>query len=375
MAALNSALDSSLQPLVLMMAGGTGGHVYPALAVATELLARGYRVEWLGTRRGLEERVVPAAKLKLHYLAVRGVRGKGLLAKLAALFFLGVAICQAFWLLLRRAPACVIGMGGYVAAPGGIAAWLLRKPLIVHEQNAVAGSTNRLLAPLATRVLTGFDKPFVRDCASETVGNPVRADLVSAAEASRHLERDIEQRALRLLVLGGSLGAQAINEALVEALPLVRSSGNALEVLHQSGETHLVTLRNAYGELIGPALRVEPFIEDMAAAYGWADIVVCRAGALTVAELAVMGQPAVLVPLPSAIDDHQNANARVLTDSGAAILLPQDNLSGESLAALLNDIAREPQRLVTMAVAARRVAQPNSAQRVCDIAQEVMGRG
>ena len=250
-------------PLVLMMAGGTGGHVYPALAVASELRDRGYRVEWVGTSRGLEQRVVPAAGIKLHHLSVRGVRGKGLVDKLRGLFFLAVASLQALWLVVRRWPACVVGMGGYVAGPAGVAAWLLRRPLLIHEQNAVAGTTNRMLAPLANTVVTGFPAAFKSDISFEVLGNPVRADLVRAGEQQRY---DFDgQRALHLLVLGGSLGARPLNQVLPRAVRQLLSEGAALEVWHQAGDSHADSVVAAYGE-ITEGVRVAPFIEDMAAA-------------------------------------------------------------------------------------------------------------
>ena len=280
---------SAPKPLVMMMAGGTGGHVYPALAVATELLARGYRVEWIGTVRGLEHRVVPAAGIPLHCLPVRGVRGKSPLHKLLALLFLMAASLQALWLVFRRAPGCVVGMGGYVAGPAGVAAWLLRKPLLIHEQNAVAGTTNRMLAPLATTIVAGFAGAFQHGIHTRVLGNPVRRELIQARAANSYAFDG--QRPLQLLVLGGSLGAQPINEVVPEAVQaLVREHGAKIQVRHQSGAGHDIGVQQRYGQLLEQGIQVAPFIEDMAAAYAWADLVLCRAGALTVAELCVMGR-------------------------------------------------------------------------------------
>jgi UDP-N-acetylglucosamine--N-acetylmuramyl-(pentapeptide) pyrophosphoryl-undecaprenol N-acetylglucosamine transferase len=359
-------MNAAQPPLVLMMAGGTGGHVYPALAVATELLSRGYRVEWVGTRRGLEHRVVPAAGIALHCLPVRGVRGKNLLHTLLGVLLLAVASLQALWLVLRLAPRCVVGMGGYVAGPAGVAAWLWRRPLVIHEQNAVAGTTNRLLAPLAKRVLAGFPAAFRDDVTCEVLGNPVRRELVEAGRAAGY---DYDgQRPLRLLVLGGSLGARPINRAIPAAVSALNEGGAtpAVEVWHQAGEAHADEVRASYGDLSAAGVRVAPFIDDMAEAYLWADLVLCRAGALTVSELAITGRPAILVPLPHAIDDHQTANARALSDRGAAILLPQGDMDAGSLSRLVGSCLEHPERLAAMAAAATEAAMPDATDRVCD---------
>ncbi|MBP6700021.1 MAG: undecaprenyldiphospho-muramoylpentapeptide beta-N-acetylglucosaminyltransferase [Halioglobus sp.] len=361
---------ASVQPLVLMTAGGTGGHVYPALAVATELMARGLRVEWVGTVRGLEHRVVPAAGITLHCLPVRGVRGKSMLHQALGLWLLLLASARALWLLYRLAPSCVVGMGGYVAGPAGASAWLLRKPLLIHEQNAVAGTTNRMLAPLAALVVAAFPGAFRERVEYRVLGNPVRRALVEAG-ASRHYDY-AGQRTLRLLVLGGSLGARPINEVLPATVRAIRAGGQQLEVWHQAGEAHVAAAQASYGELLGESLRVVAFIEDMAAAYAWADLVLCRAGALTVSELAVMGCPSILVPLPYAIDDHQSANARFLSDAGAAMLLRQADMNAESLAASLRGYMAQPGLLVRMAAAAAAVATPDAAARVSDCCEELI---
>lgn len=360
---------AAAQPLVLMMAGGTGGHVYPALAVATELRERGYRVEWVGTSRGLEHRVVPAAGFELHCLPVRGVRGKGALDKIQALLFLLLASVEALWLVLRRAPVCVVGMGGYVAGPAGVAAWILRKPLLIHEQNAVAGTTNRMLAPMANKIVAGFAGAFKGDVSFSVLGNPVRRELIAARE---NYSYDYSgQRPLRLLVLGGSLGARPINEVVPGVVASLRADEKSLEVWHQTGQGHDESVRAAYAPTLSHGVRVAPFIEDMAGAYAWADLVLCRAGALTVAELAVMGRPAILVPLPHAIDDHQSANARALTGTGAGILLPQGDMNEDSLATLLRDLLAQPERLAQMASASFDAATPDAADRVSDCCEEL----
>ncbi|MEP0203450.1 MAG: undecaprenyldiphospho-muramoylpentapeptide beta-N-acetylglucosaminyltransferase [Halioglobus sp.] len=359
-------------PLVLMMAGGTGGHVYPALAVATELRSRGYAVEWVGTRRGLESRVVPAAGITLHHLSVRGVRGKNLIDTLLGLLLLLWSLLQAFVLVLRRSPRCVVGMGGYVAGPAGIAAWLLRKPLLIHEQNAVAGTTNRLLAARADKVLAGFPNAFADDVPVRVVGNPIRQELILAARDNPwSYEAD---RPLRVLIVGGSLGARPLNELVPGAVAEIRGSQETvtLDVWHQTGEAHLQDVRDSYGALLDDAVKVTAFIEDMAAAYSWADLVICRAGALTVSELAIMGRPAFLIPLPYAIDDHQSANARSLTERGGGVLFRQSELDQPRLVSALNEMLASPETLGSMAAAAAATALPAATQDVCDDCEVLM---
>ena len=360
---------------VLIMAGGTGGHVFPALALARELQSRGLQVDWVGTRRGLEARVVPEAGIPLHTLAVRGLRGKTPLHTLAGGLRLIWSMLQALVLVWRLKPDCVVGMGGYVAGPAGLAAWVLRKPLLIHEQNAVAGTTNRLLAPLARTVVAGFPGAFREDLEVQVLGNPVRQALLQAA-GEQHWDYH-GQRPLHLLVMGGSLGAQPINALLpviVRGL-LQRGGQGALEVWHQSGEAHADSLRSAYGSLLEQGVRVSPFIEDMAQAYAWADVVLCRAGALTVAELAVMGRPSLLVPLPHAIDDHQTANARSLAERGGALLLRQSGLTAEHVVAALAGYIDNPRRLAAMAAAASAAARPRATEDVADCVQELLPHG
>lgn len=353
-------------PTVLIMAGGTGGHVFPGLAVADALAARGARVHWLGSRRGLEARVVPAAGIPLHYLRVAGLRGKSRLTQLRAMTDLFVAFWQALQLVWRLKPDCVLGLGGYVAGPGGIAAWLLRRPLLLHEQNAVPGTTNRLLARFARRILQGF--PLAWGGAKALyVGNPVRAEISGLASPLQRIgQRD---GALRLLVLGGSLGAQPINQVLPAALDQC-PRGVEIEVWHQTGAGHDDVVATEYRRR-GIEARVEPFISDMAAAYGWADLVLCRAGALTIAELAAVGVGALMVPLPHAIDDHQLANARWLEQQGGGQVLPQSELTAERLARELAALAADRPRLLTWAESARAAAPSDATATVCDEVWEV----
>jgi UDP-N-acetylglucosamine--N-acetylmuramyl-(pentapeptide) pyrophosphoryl-undecaprenol N-acetylglucosamine transferase len=359
------------RPMVLMMAGGTGGHVFPALALARELRDRGCAVEWVGTTRGLEARVVPEAGITLHTLVVRGVRGKNPLWKILGLFYLAVSTLQALWLVLRLSPQCVVGMGGYVAGPAGIASWLLRRPLLIHEQNAVAGTTNRLLAPFASRVLSGFPGAFKAGVENTVVGNPVRREFVEQAAASSY---DYDgQRPMRLLIVGGSLGAKAINELVPElAQKLLANDPQNIELWHQTGTAHIEHMLESYGALLDRGVKVSAFIEDMASAYEWSDLVVCRAGALTISELSIMGRPAILVPLPHAIGDHQSANARFLVAPGGGVLLRQHDMSVSTLLDLLTGYLENPSQLAAMAAASAALGVPRATQIAADYCEALI---
>ncbi|SRR6056297_262976 len=359
-------------PLILILAGGTGGHVYPALAVARALVARGYRVEWVGTRRGLEGRVAPAAGFPLHHLPVRGLRGKGAVDTLRGLLALLVSLVLAFWLVLRKAPGCVIGMGGYASGPVGLVARLLRRPLVLHEQNAVAGTTNRLLAPLASVRLAGFPGAFPGRHGGDFVGNPVRAELLATARSQQWYYDG--SRPLHLLVLGGSLGARPINQLMPTALLALQAAGcdPLPKVWHQCGDAHAEATASAYAEAGLEGVRCAPFIDDMAEAYAWADLVLCRAGALTVAELAAMSRPSLLLPLPHAIDDHQRHNALYLSDRGAALLLSQSSLTAQGLAEEILGLLRDPQRLAVMSRKAGACAMPTATDAVVERCEEVL---
>ena len=307
---------------IMIMAGGTGGHVFPGLAVAAALRARDRTVVWLGTQRGLEARVVPPAGIDVEWISIAGVRGKGVLALVAAPFRIARALAQALGALRRRRPAAVLGMGGFVAGPGGFAAWLTRRPLLLHEQNAIAGTTNRLLAPLATRIFAAFPGSFPGRRDDEVIGNPVRATIVpSDSPRERLLARRAERR--RLLVVGGSLGARILNQTLPRALAAIPAERRP-EVWHQAGRTGIDDARKAYAEADVEA-RVDAFIDDVAGAYRWADLVVARAGGITLAELGVVGVGAILVPFRAAIDDHQTRNARSLHARGRG---PEDRRAG-----------------------------------------------
>lgn len=347
---------------VMIMAGGTGGHVFPGLAVARSLEAEDQRIVWLGTRRGLESRVVPAAGIAVEWISVSGLRGKGWSSWMLAPLRLLKALWQAIAAIRRQKPAVVLGMGGFVSGPGGLAAWLLRRPLLIHEQNAVAGLTNRILARFASEVYEAFPSSFGKRIAATTVGNPVRAEIAALQSPERRLAD--RTGAARILVLGGSQGALALNRLLPAALARL-PSGCQLDVLHQAGERTIEVARAAYAEA-GVEARIVTFLEDMAAAYAWADIAICRSGAITVGELAAAGLGSVLVPFPAAVDDHQTANARFLSDAGAALLLQESSIDAVSLAAALDPLLSDRSRLLAMAVAARGLAQPAALGRLAD---------
>jgi UDP-N-acetylglucosamine--N-acetylmuramyl-(pentapeptide) pyrophosphoryl-undecaprenol N-acetylglucosamine transferase len=345
---------------VLIMAGGTGGHIFPGLAVAECLRAQGVPVVWLGAVGGMETRVVPAQQIEVHTVKVGGLRGKGLRTRLLAPWIILRALFASMALLRRIKPRSVLSMGGYVAGPGGLAAWLLRRPLLVHEQNRIAGFTNRQLAKLARRVLAGFADVLPR---AEWVGNPVRASIASLpAPTQRMVARDGKPR---LLVLGGSLGARALNLAIPQALAQLPPAQRPV-VLHQSGARGFDEAREAYANA-GIEAQVVPFIDDMAGSYGWADLAVCRAGALTLAELTASGLGALLVPFPHAVDDHQTRNAEVLVAAGAAELISEPDLQRtllnvDHLTQRLHALLGDRSRLVAMAEAARTLAKPDAAQ-------------
>lgn len=344
---------------VLIMAGGTGGHVMPALAVAEQLRHDGHTVQWLGTAAGLEARAVPAAGIELFTLPVAGLRGQGLWRYLSAPLGLLRALARALGLLRRLRPDVVLGLGGYAAGPGGVAAFLLRRPLLIHEQNARPGLTNRLLARLARHCMAGFPGLRLGGRPAEFTGNPVRASLCGRPAPAQRLAQTP-----RLLVLGGSQGAQAINTAVPAALELLHKRGVPLpQVRHQAGRLHADAVAADY-RARGIAARVDGFIDDMTTAYEQADVAICRAGALTVAELCAVGLGAVLVPYPHAADDHQTANARQLAEAGAALLLPQAELTPTRLAELLAQLLADPPRRLAMAESARRLGRPDAAQRV-----------
>jgi UDP-N-acetylglucosamine--N-acetylmuramyl-(pentapeptide) pyrophosphoryl-undecaprenol N-acetylglucosamine transferase len=352
---------------VLIMAGGTGGHVFPGLAVALQLKKQNVEVHWLGTQKGLEAQLVPQAGFPLHFISISGLRGKGLRNTFLAPFRIIFAIFQALVIMRRLKPDVVLGMGGFVSGPGGISSWLLRYPLAVHEQNARAGMTNKWLSRIADRVLEGFPNTFSVRHKTITTGNPVRQEIAALpSPQSRFTGRN---RSLRLLVVGGSLGANAINELVPRALALL-SEVERPQVYHQTGKNNVEFTKNAYKNANVTA-DITPFITDMDKAYAWADIVLCRAGALTIAELCAVGLGSILVPYPYAVDDHQTANANYLVKHDAAFLIQQSALTEEGLVLMIRDLIQSPEKRVAMAVAAYQLRQLDATTKVLEICGEI----
>ncbi|MGH8751483.1 MAG: undecaprenyldiphospho-muramoylpentapeptide beta-N-acetylglucosaminyltransferase [Burkholderiales bacterium] len=352
---------------VLIMAGGTGGHVFPGLAVAEFLRQQGWRVAWLGTRAGMEAKLVGQQGYDMEWVSIEGVRGKGVLRLALLPFNLLVAFWQAARAIFRQRPDVVLGLGGYSAFPGGMMAVLLNKPLVIHEQNSIAGLSNKVLAKLADRVLVAFPTAFGAAKRADQIwtGNPVRASIAAVAPPRERYER--RDGRLRLLAVGGSLGAQALNENLPRALALLPENARPI-VTHQSGAQHFDALQQAYAQA-GIKARLEAFIENMARCYAENDLIICRAGALTIAEIAAAGVASILVPYPHAVDDHQTHNARFLADKDAAILLPQARLNPRSLADLLQNLTRE--KLLEMACRARELGKPDATRVVAQHCMEL----
>jgi UDP-N-acetylglucosamine--N-acetylmuramyl-(pentapeptide) pyrophosphoryl-undecaprenol N-acetylglucosamine transferase len=348
-------------PRFTVMAGGTGGHIFPALAVARVLRERGADVRWIGSAGGMEERLVPQGGFAIDAIRIGALRGKGPLAALAAPLNVTRAVLQARALLKSQQPLAVLAFGGFASGPGGLAARTLGLPLIVHEQNRAPGLTNRVLARFARKVLTGFPGAF--PAPADAVGNPVREAIAALPEPARRLQG--RSGAIRVLVLGGSQGARGLNLAVPKAL----AGWMNLEIRHQCGEKLVDEARAAYA-VSKLSARIEPFITDMADAYGWADLVISRAGASTLAELCAAGVASVLVPFPGAVDDHQARNAEYLAEGGAALWLRQTDTLAADLADLLKPLLGDRRRLLDMARAARELALPGAAERVADIAYE-----
>ncbi len=334
---------------VMIMAGGTGGHVFPGLAVAKQLRRQGADVFWLGTRKGLEARTVPVAGFDIEWISIQGLRGKGVLGWLLMPWRLLRALVQSLKIIRRRRPSVVVSFGGFVAGPGALMAKLLRRPLIVHEQNAVPGLTNKILSFFADKVLCGFPDAFGNKSGVVYVGNPVRDEIIQLRKKTRRLFDG--HRKIRLLIIGGSLGAHVFNETVPMAMRSIDESCRP-EIWHQSGRGHEQPTKDRY-EPHRIEDKVTEFVDDMAQAYEWADVVLCRAGAMTVSELAVAGCPAILVPYPHAVDDHQTANAHFLTDRDAAILIPQKEFTLERLQDLLQTLQSNPKLVKQMAKRSR----------------------
>jgi UDP-N-acetylglucosamine--N-acetylmuramyl-(pentapeptide) pyrophosphoryl-undecaprenol N-acetylglucosamine transferase len=347
---------------IMIMAGGTGGHVFPALAVAEYLREQGWRVVWLGAKTGMEATLVPKHGYDMAWVRFSGLRGKGLARALALPANLLVAFCQSARAIFAERPDVVLGMGGYISFPGGMMASLFGRPLVIHEQNSIAGLANKVLSRLADRVLQAFPDALP---GAQLSGNPVRRDIAALAAPRARFGKRAGR--LKLLVLGGSLGAQVLNETVPQALSLLPEATRP-EVTHQAGAKHIEALRAGYAAA-GVKAEALAFIDDMARRYGEADVVICRAGALTVAELACAGVASILVPFPHAVDDHQTGNAKFLSACGAAVLLPQAELSADRLAGLLRGLTRE--RLLDMAEKARALGKPDATETVARACMEL----
>lgn len=348
---------------VLIAAGGTGGHVYPALAVADYLREQGVKITWVGTEKGLEHRVVPAANIPLELISISGLRGKGLLNLIFVPMKLVLAILQVIKIFLRVKPDAVLGMGGFVSGPCGLAAFILRKPLYLHEQNAIPGLTNKVLSYLATTVMQAFPNSFKGNKNIIALGNPIRSDISKLATPEERMAERKDN--IRVLIIGGSLGAQALNENVPQALSEI-TKDLLPDVWHQTGKNKLDATMENYKK-VNINAKVTEFIENMAEAYEWADLVICRAGALTVSEVANAGVAAILVPYPHAVDDHQTANAAYLTNVGAAILIPQDELVPKLKESIIELLQAGRTKLIEMAKAARELSKPDATQAVAEI--------
>lgn len=367
---------------LLVMAGGTGGHIFPGLAVADKLKSEGWHIHWLGTADRMEADIVPKHGYDISFINISGLRHKNLLAWLKLPFKLVRSLSQAFSVINTIKPDAVLGMGGYASAPGGLAAWIMRKPLIVHEQNAAAGLTNRLLARIANKVCCAFPQAFKENITAEVVGNPLRASI--GYHVDHQIEQSVSEGAAKtshnILVVGGSLGAQVLNQIVpISFTQLVKKSSSAtaqlsFNICHQTGKGKQKEVIEAYNQqyLANEQVRVTEFIDDIASAYQWADVVICRAGALTVSELAMAATPAIFVPLPHAVDDHQVKNAQYLVSRGAATLVKQNELTSDSLAKLLIELFSEPQILKNMSQSAFAAADINATDKVASLCQQLV---
>lgn len=369
-------------PTLLVMAGGTGGHIFPGLAVAEKLKSEGWHIHWLGTAERMEADIVPAHGFEISFITISGLRNKNIVTWLKLPFKLINALTQAIRVIKTVKPDVVLGMGGYASAPGGLAAWLMKKPLVVHEQNAAAGLTNRLLARIATTVCCAFPDAFKKNVSAQIVGNPLRATIAEQGKGNDIKDKAQHKKHHNILVVGGSLGAQILNEIVpvsFTALAKGQDDSNAIipiNVWHQTGKGKQQDVINRYNQanLPNEQIRVTEFIDDIGAAYQWADVVICRAGALTVSELAMAAKPAIFIPLPHAVDDHQTKNAQYLVSQGAGILIKQDALTPEVLVKQLIALFSEPEALNKMAQAAFTAADANATNKVAEICQQLATR-
>lgn len=374
--------SSNVNKTALIMAGGTGGHVIPGLEIASALKEQGYKIAWLGTKWGLEAELVPNNNIVLYCLPIWGVRGKSLFYKLLAPFRIFISVIYSLYVLIKVKPAFVLGMGGFASGPGGIAAWILRIPLVIHEQNAIFGLTNKILKKISSKVLVSFpnllenNHEYNIDQANSSVkiidsviltGNPVRNEIMVLADPNERWQKRVGS--LKVLVIGGSRGALILNNTVPNAIAKLPVSQRP-EIWHQSGKNNYEDTVNAYNKL-GLKVKVEPFISDMASAYAWADLVIARAGALTVSELAAAGLPALLIPYPYATDDHQKLNASFLVDNNAALMVEQQDLTVDKLSEMLLELINSRPRLLEMALAARSLCMTEATSDIIKHCQEV----
>lgn len=371
-------------PTLLVMAGGTGGHIFPGIAVADELKQQGWNIHWLGTANKMEARIIPEHGFDISFINISGLRGKGLLSLLLMPFKVVQSVIQAKRVIKQVKPNVVLGMGGYASAPGGVAAWLSNTPLIVHEQNAAAGLSNRLLARIANKVCSAFPNAFNANVDVEVVGNPLRSSIgqknkattvKNDLEVTSHAEAKNKQQgqAKKVLVFGGSLGAKVLNDVMPSAFEKLSASDDSYSIWHQTGNGNQASVVSSYNEqdIAFGKVMVTEFIKDMAKAYDWADVVICRAGALTVSELAMAATPAVFIPLPHAVDDHQTKNALYLVNKEAAKLLPQGELNADNINKIIRDLFAQPETLVNMGKAALGAANPNARKSVATLCQKL----
>ncbi len=362
------AQDIKKHAPVLIMAGGTGGHIFPALAVANTIQKDGVPIVWLGTEKGLESKIIPQQGIDIEYIKIGGLRGKGALSLLLAPFKIIYALLQAVIVIRRVKPRSVLGMGGYVTGPGGVAAWLLGIPLYIHEQNAVAGLTNKILARIAKKVFEAFPGSFYQQQKITCTGNPVRKEFFAVKQVEDRLAGREGQP--NILILGGSLGAKVLNEVVPESIAKMAEETRP-NIRHQAGEKTISLAQQQY-EAVGVKADVVTFIDDMAQAFEWADMIICRAGALTISEIAVVGVPAILVPFPHAVDDHQTQNARYLSAAGAAVLIPQDRLNADSLYKELVKLMQDKKLRIKMAKKAKELARESAAEIVAEQCLEIV---
>jgi len=354
---------SKISPKIMILAGGTGGHVFPGLAIANKLVKQNISVSWLGSVGGMETKLVPQNNIDLYTLGIKGLRGKNWRQQIAVPFQLIHAVYQACQIFRKERPDVVLGMGGFVAGPGGIAAKLLGIPLVIHEQNSIAGLTNRWLSKIASRVLCAFPNTFPKKINALTTGNPVRKEIADIPAPNQRFQME-EKRKTHLLILGGSLGAQALNNTVPDALALLPEESRP-EIWHQTGGALYDATQCRY-ENLAISANIVPFIDEISHSYEWADVIICRAGALTLAELTCVGVAAILIPYPYAVDDHQTVNAQFLVNNNAALLLPQTELSAAHLNNLLLELLSDPKKRLAMANASRALRQENATKTVIE---------